>query len=62
MPIQTTIVQDDDLGKLIRDNISLAIDGSLILIWAEENFDPGDIFSESALRAWALGNGFIENE
>ena len=53
--------EDKDLSKIVLDNLrSIEIYFDELLAYIQGNMEPGDIFDNGELDAWALDNGYVK--
>ncbi len=63
----TTHKQDMELSGLVFEKVfenmkPPLLNAEFVVEWVADNLSPGEVFSDTDLRDWALKNGFTEAE
>ena len=58
----TTGSQDTSAEHMLKEKVEFRVDSYNLVVWVQENFNPGDVFEEEALETWAKKNGWAKDE
>lgn len=63
----TSHMQDFQLSQLVFEKVienlkAPLLNADFVVEWVADNLSPGEVFSDTDLRDWALRNGFVEDK